>query len=623
MSGRGRIGDVMAALIKSSVAAVLLWLAGSGLVFAQTPASPPPDPLMQLMLTQPAIEISTNAEVRVEFDPPVIGRGEQATYRVSINAVSDSVRWPDDVYAPMELVMRQSARGQVLQPAVNQLKPMTMINYRVTPTKPGSYVVPEFRIKVYGQNVTVPAAKLEVLAQNPGTRPMRQLRVELAETNVFVGQPVKVFVFMEGGSGNTIQVLNQVQINGDGIMVDQTSVRQRIQTMEFQGRTGPVFVYEAVMTPLVAGRINLSAQGFTAGNQFQGNLTIQGQAVIPGGQPNYVLLDSGPIRLEVEPLPRTGELPGFTGAIGEFTVAPPRLSTNRVQVGEAVKLIVTFQSEGEVKRLNPPPPPAVTNWQIFPAKSEGGPTLMGTVGGISTALTYSYTLIPLTNDMQATPAIPLCYFDPRRKIFVDASISPVPIEVVAGRASAVAQALAQAAAATKSDKLTLSDLAARPGSVVGSLIPLQMRGAFWLGQLVPLLGFAGLWFWDRQRRFYEAHPEVLVRKRARRALRRERAAVERAARANDATQFAASAVAALRAGAAPHFPATPRALVGRDVLELLESPEQSGRAGEVVQQLFAATDARQYSSESVNLAELLATQPDLLRILARLEERLK
>src|SRR6186713_1406661 len=105
-------------------------------VSAQSPSPSQPDPLMQLMLSQPAIDISTNVEVRVSFDPPVIRVGEKTTYRVTINAVSDSIRWPDDIFAPMELTMRPSARGQVLQTFGDKLRPATTINHHVTASKP-------------------------------------------------------------------------------------------------------------------------------------------------------------------------------------------------------------------------------------------------------------------------------------------------------------------------------------------------------------------------------------------------------------------------------------------------------------------------------------------------------
>lgn len=595
-------------------------------VVAQPVGPPPqqPDPLMQLMLTQPPIEISTNAEFKVEFDPPIVAVGEKAIYRVTINAVSDSVRWPDSIYAPMELTLKQSARGQILQPAVDKLRPITTINHHVTASKPGTYTIPEFRVKVYGQNVIVPAATLQVVSQSSPNLPKAQrLHLELTETNIYVGQPAKVRVYLPAGANNRVQTLSQVQINGDGVLVDQTSVRQRIQTMEFGGRTGPIFIYEASVTPLVAGRVDFTAQGYTA-NHFSGAITIQGQATIIGGSPTYVLLDSDPARIIVEPLPRTGELPGFTGAIGQFTVDPPQLSTNYVRVGDTLKLFVTFRTQGEIKRLNPPPPPALTNWQIFPPLVESGPILTATVNGVSSAITYSYTLVPLTNAMLKTPEIPFCYFDPRQGKYVDATIPSAPLTIDAGVATAAAQALAQAAAATQREgKLKLSGLAREPETSAASLMPLQMRSAFWFGQIVPFVGFAGLWLWDRRRRFYEAHPEVLVRKRARRALRRERAKLQQVARANDARRFVSVSVNALRIACAPHFPATPRALVGRDVLELFAESERNGRTGEVVRELFSAEDAELFSAAKSDGNRLLSLQPELNRILDQLEEKLK
>jgi len=589
-------------------------------VSAQTPA-PQPDPLMQLMLSQPAIDITTNVEVRVSFDPPMIQLGEKSTYRVTINAVSDSVRWPDNIYAPMDLTVQRSARGQILQNVGNKLQPATTINHHVTAAATGSFTIPEFKVKVYGQNITVPAARLDVLPRTgPATLAPLRLHLELAETNAYCGQPIKVRVLLPATTGNAIQALNQVQINGDGVLLDQTAVRQSIRAMEFNGRTGPAFIYESTITPLVAGRLDLTAQAFTAGNQFSGGIIIQGQATIPGGPPQFVLLDSDAVRLDVEPLPRAGVLPGFNGAIGQFTLDPPQLSTPTVRVGDAVKLFVTVRSPGDVKRIIAPPPPAVTNWQIFPGVAENLPQAQPLAGNVAS---FSYTMIPLTNRMTATPAIPFSYFDPQQKIYVDLTIAAVPISVGAGTATAEAQALAQAAAATTGDKkLKLSGLAGTPGRTAASLVPLQMRGTFWWGQLIPLLGFGSLWLWDRRRRFLEQHPEIVVRRRAKRALRRERAALQKAARAGDAPRFASGAITALRVACAPHFPATPRALVGRDVLELFDAATRDGRPGEVVRMFFAATDATQFSPTAPASNELLNLQPELDQLLDQLEARL-
>jgi hypothetical protein len=625
---RGEIKKKITIKIKT-VLMTALWLVSSAtLLRAQVPApAPQPDPLMQLMLTQPPIDISTNITVTASFDPPVIAVGDTATYRVTVNAVNDSVRWPEDVLTPAELTLRFSARGQILQPAGDKIRPATTVNHRVTVTKTGTFIIPEFKLRVYGKPVTVPAAQLQVLPQAPANLPPPlRLYLQLSETNAFCGQPVKVLILMPSVSGNVIQSLSSVQLNGDGILLDQSAVRQRIRQMEFQGRTGPVYMYESTVTPLVAGRLDITAQGFTAGNQFSGGIVIQGNVTIPGGQPQYVLLDSDPVSLEVEPLPRAGVLPGFTGAIGKFSGQPPRLSADVVRVGEMVKVFATFESDGETKRLLAPAPPAVTNWQMFPPLAEGPPVMTPVErGGFSAAVTFSYTMIPLTNSMTATPAIPFSYFDPELKKYVDLTIPSLPLTVRSGLATAEAQAIAQAAAASRSSdkKLKLSDLAPAPGRTTGTLIPLQQRSFFWWLQLLPLTGFGLLWYAERRRRFLEQHPDVVRRRQARRTLRGHRKEMRAAAIGNDEVRFARSAVLALQTACAPHFPALPRALVGRDILAVFDESTRDGRTGEVVRKLFATTDAAQFSTVAAPRAgELLALQPELEQLLDILEAKL-
>jgi hypothetical protein len=165
-------------------------------------------------------------------------------------------------------------------------------------------------------------------------------------------------------------------------------------------------------------------------------------------------------------------------------------------------------------------------------------------------------------------------------------------------------------------------LATSRGRTAASLEPPQQQAWFPLIQLAPAAAFFGLLSWDRRRRYLEQHPDVLLRRRARRALRRQRRILQRAAQAADAPRFAAAAVSAMRVACAPHYPAEPRALVGVDVLPLLPEPDRSGRPGEVVRRFFAVTDAIRFGTLSPNPADLLPLQPDLERVLQQLEERL-
>lgn len=598
--------------------------------FAQ-PAPQPltqPDPLAQLQVTQPSIDVSSKVEAVVSFDPPTVRPGEKTTYRVTFNALDESIQWPEEINAPSGLQLRPSARGQVFFPMGNQLTPLTTINHHVRAADTGSFTISEFTVQVYGKPVVVPAARLQVSTQtNPTLPPPLQLKLELTETNIYAGQPVRLRVLLPSTGPNAVLGLAHMRLNGDGFLVDQATARQSIVSTLRNGQQVPTYIHEMVFTPLISGRLTFSAQGFTLGNRVATPVVIQGQAILADGQPRHLLVDSDPITISVQPLPRAGTLPGFTGAIGKFTLDPPQLSANRVAVGDLVKLTVTIRGEGNPLRLVAPPPPSSPDWQVSPAAPGGMPAVRTTpVPGVPAGnlAAFTYTLIPLRPGIETTPPIPFSYFDPARGTYVDLTIPSVPITVTAG-ATSVDLAALQAASALPVEaetQLTLSDLAPSPGRTSASLLPLQQRGWFLLVQLLPLAGFTGLWVWDRRRRYFEQHPEIVRRRRARRALLDERRALATAYGRGDLLRYTASAVNALRIACAPHYPAEERAMVCRDVLELLAEDERRGVTGEVVRRFFTVEDGVVFSRAPVDADGLFALQPELESLLNRLEARL-
>jgi hypothetical protein len=321
-------------------------------------------------------------------------------------------------------------------------------------------------------------------------------------------------------------------------------------------------------------------------------------------------------------------------------VGPPKLETNVLHVGDPVRLTVTITNRGDgpLARLVAPPPPQLPDWQVFAASDfapaqpvlpphtvppiqSGAHTQPEAVQGI---VAFNYTLIPLTEAARATPPIPFSCFDPDTGSYADLTIPPVPVTVQLGAVPADFPALTQATStASEAEKeLVLRGLAPSRGRTAYSLVPPQQEAWFPFIQLAPAAFFFGLWNWDRRRRYLEQHPDVVLRRRARRALRRQRRILRRAAQTADAPRFAAAAVSALRVACAPHYPAEPRALVGADVLPLLPEPERTGRAGEVVHRFFEVTDASNFGTASTNPAELLPLQSDLERVLQQLEARL-
>lgn len=614
---------------------------------APPPTQAPRDPFMSLMLSQPKIDIPAAPTATAAFDPPVVRPGELSFLRVVFNALEESIEWPTNLVAPPQLEVRPGAHGQLLQMAGASLEPRTAFNYRVRASSLGTFTVPEFVVHVAGKPVTVPSARLEVVSAPPASvAPAEQLTLELPVTNLFVGQPITARILLPGLPAGMVQGLGQPQLSGQGILVDLGGVRQRYEMAQRGGATVATFVYETTLTPVMTGKLTVFAQGFTGGSRFSGPVVVTGPATIPGGPPRYSLLESEPVELNVRPLPSEGQLPGFTGAIGSFNVGPPKLATNVLRVGDPVKLTVTITNRGDgpLARLVAPPPPQAQAWQVFAASDfappqplappqpifrlgpDGRPVLINTAqpGALQGVVTFTYTLIPLTEAARATPPIPFSCFDPKAGAYADLTIPSVPVTVKPGSMAGDFASLLQAGSAggEPEKELVLSGLAASRGRTASSLVPPQQQWWFPLVQLVPAVAFFGLWNWDRRRRYLEAHPDIILRRRARRALHRQWRALQRAARVADAPRFAAAAVNAMRVACAPHYPAEPRALVGGDVLPLLPETERSGRAGEVVRRFFAITDAARFGTATPNAAELLPLKPDLERVLQELEQKL-
>jgi hypothetical protein len=580
-----------------------------------TPIPPQQDPLMSLMLSQPKIDITTNVTAAAYFDPPVVRPGEQTIYRVTFNALEQTIDWPKKINAPAELQMEPGAHGQIIPMLGNVQMPFTTFNTRVRVSSVGDFTIPEFKLQAYGSEVTVPSAQLKVVS-NPPSQPFPVLRlaIEIGETNLFVGQPIRVRATLPGSAGAFSQGLPPVQFTGQGILVDQAANSQMVTVTSHDGMNMPTYTFQTVLTPVDAGSLPVFAQCFT-GNRFSGNLVIPGPVTIPAPPTPFTLLESEPVTLNVQPLPKEGELPGFKGGIGRFSLEIPKLGTNELVVGEPVKLAVLVRGDANVARLVSPPPPRVREWQILDSTPAGGINQNTPTGIVSV---FQYTLVPLTDEVHETPAIPFSYFDPTRSNYVDLTIPAVPITVHSGEIPADFATLVKTNASShEDDEPVLSGLAASPGWT-GTLMPLQTSAWFPVVQLIPAGAFIGLWGWDRRRRYFEQHPEVLLRRRARRALHRERRAARRAARDGDASRFASAAVSAMRVACAPHFPAEAKALVGSDVLQVLGPNGE----GEVVRRFFNTNDASRFAIGTVDTSGLLRLQPELEKVLQKLESRL-
>jgi len=574
-------------------------------VHAQAPVQFNPALAAQLQVQQMPVEVAPPETItaKSEFDPPVARPGETVFYRVALNATRNSIQWPEALPATPNLALGPMEGGQIPLIEGNRYRPLTMFICEAMATETGRFTISNFVVTCNGRSLEIPAASFEVLTDAPiSDRQRPRMQLQASSTNLYAGQPFRLRVMMASGPDNRIETLREVQFNGGGFMVDKTQMRQAIENIAVNGQPRPAFIYETVATPIASGRLKVSAQAFTAGQNFSGPITITGQVTLPGGPPSYVLQLTETLTLNVRPLPVEAELPGFTGAIGHFQPEPLQFSTNRIRVGEPLHLKYGFTGENNLDRYVPPLMPRSREWQIILDRPPGS--------GI--------TFIPRTDEVTHTPAIPFSAFDPATEKFYDLTIPAQPVTVI-GEGLPL-ELTPYGEAENTPAPLKMSGLALTAGKTMKSLVPLQLQGWFVALQILPLAGFIALWRWDCRRRFLEAHPEIVRRRQAKRALRQERKQLRQALIAGQAEQFVQHAASAMRIAAAPHFPANARALVGGDVLSQLGDAADKAMA-ETVRTVFAATDA-QFSIKpdtAVSLSTLASGVDNVLRIL---EDRL-
>ena len=172
------------------------------------------------------------------------------------------------------------------------------------------------------------------------------------------------------------------------------------------------------------------------------------------------------------------------------------MATNVLRVGDPVRLTVNITNRGDapLARLVPPPAPTARDWQVVgsadfaPAHPVRRPPLARLAQGAAPAqpnrlqgvVTFTYTLVPLSEAARATPPIPFSCYDPDAGVYKDLTIPSVPVTVKAGAAPGDFASLQQAGAlgSEPEKELVLSGLAASRGRSARSLVPPQKQAWF-------------------------------------------------------------------------------------------------------------------------------------------------
>ena len=486
--------------------------------------------------------------------------------------------------------------------------------YDVFPSHPGAFVVPSFEFMAGGRKIVVPQTSLEVAEARPGEPRYQPVisYIEIPKRDFYVGETIAGRIVFAETPDETPRYIQHVAKTGGAAVFKVENMFRSIE-VEIEGTKHRAIAKPVQITPLKEGPGEVSCQVLVHVEKKDpsASFAMQTQSSI----------DVPPTRFRVLPLPKEGRLPGFTGAIGVFTLSKPKISATEVEMGEPITMAISLTGEGNLIGVSAPDVPAEnSDWQIFKpttdidSPGEESAPLMATK-------TFTFTLIAKRANVRATPALPFSYFDPAKAAFVDVSIPPQAVkvkaapEMAAGVGTRVEERPPEApeAKAAKPAEPALTGLAESPGRWTRSLRPALWSRWFLGMQALPALFLIGLWGWRKRNEYLVANPQILRRRRARAAARIALNEARAAAQSGDQPVFLAASTRAIREAAAPLDTAQAGSLTQEEVLFILREDAVATRTAKSI---FESAEAQRYGvGELLNPGKLI---PDLEHTLARL-----
>jgi hypothetical protein len=544
------------------------------------------------------------------FDPPSTRVGRPVEYSVRIFA-TDRVPELPVPRPPDGLQLEQAGRGITPSSLGGQI--LNTIRYSAKPLHAGEFTIPAFQVLIGGRRVMVPAATLMVTEGEPGDIAYQPVRaaIDVPKRDFYIGESIEGRVLFFETPDEQPQFIQHV-VKSSGPVLFKPNTRSRSENVVWEGKPTRALIMPVQITPLVPGEAEVNCQVIVhiSRSNFGGR-----------GLLSQSTIDVPSARIRVLPLPQIRPA-GFTGAVGQFTLAQPRLSAAETEVGEPLVMTVALTGEGNLDGVPAPELEASADWTAYRPTSE---LQREEESGAGTKI-FTYTLIPKREGRLGTPAIPFAFFDPVKRAFVDLTIPPQPLVVKASSNSA--QTKAAENAGTPADQLvssepprtvqpTLTGLAEQAGRWHSAPGP-NLAQFLWL-QTIPPLVLLGLWGWRRRTEYLARNPQIQRRRRARAAARKALGDARAAARRGDAAGFMEASLGALREAASPYDTADAGSLTREEVLRQLRFDDRAARAAETI---FERADAARYASHAAVLAESTKLLPELEHAVARLSSRL-
>ena len=302
-------------------------------------------------------------------------------------------------------------------------------NYLLTPKKQGTFTIGPVKFEIDGNPYITAPIQVVVKEQTQSSLPSTNI---FAEAEVFPHQP-----FVNEQMTLTVRLFRRVEVRNIRLEMDATRFRKeslgepRETSRVINGVRYQVHEMSVALFPLRPGRFDFPPATVSLDIVRREKRESPFGSFFPDSFFSTVLrtepkiLRTRPIPMAVLVLPEKPD--NFSNLVGQFNISS-ELSRNSLEAGDTTTLTVTVSGTGYAKELALELPD-FDGERIKVYKDR--PTYQQEIQNnkITGQKVFKYALVPLEAGTSSLPSIPLIYFDPLKRKYIQVQTDPMELDV--------------------------------------------------------------------------------------------------------------------------------------------------------------------------------------------------
>ena len=401
-----------------------------------------------LILFSTAFAQAADVNIRAYVNKNVVGLNENFSYSIEVSGKSTSL--PDPIAPSFDqfYVLSGPNTSTNIQWINGRMSASKVFSYYLQPKKTGKLVIPPARVQYKGKEYKSNAITITVRPQSsrPQVAPKRKtprrttskdllgqsiyLKTVVSKRKAYVGEEIIVkyrLYFRVNVRGYDFQKLPSFP----GFWVEDFQMRSQpnIENEIVNGLNYNVATIRKVaLFPTQSGELTLQPISVVVEAQVRRRSTSIFDSFFddPFGNVVQKTISSKPIKIQVLDLPKEGQPPDFSGAVGKYTLSVS-VDKNQAKTNEAIALHVKISGEGNIKMVNLPPVPVPPGIEKYDPKINTRVDNLGeTIRGTKKA---EYILIPRVPGDYTIPALSFTFFNPATRKYVTLKSKPIALHI--------------------------------------------------------------------------------------------------------------------------------------------------------------------------------------------------